>query len=74
MRKKYIQLSVINLVFGVCAIFLYLPYTLEAFDMPGFEWFSFVQNIFKNNYYDVLVYFGIFLLLWFILSNVISIL
>ena len=42
--------------------------------MAGFEWFKFVPNTLKGNYYNVLIYFGIALLLWFIILNLITIL
>ena len=74
MRKKYLKLAIVNFILGVCAICLYLPYTLEAFDMAGFEWFKFVPNMLKDNYYNVLIYFGVLLILWFILLNLIGIL
>ncbi|MBQ8522527.1 MAG: hypothetical protein IJ458_02545 [Clostridia bacterium] len=74
MKKKYLQLATLNLILGICAICLYLPYTLEAFDMPGFEWFSFVSKVLKHNYYNVLVYFGVFLLLWIIVLTILSLL
>jgi len=74
MNKKYIQLAIYNLVLAVVAICLYLPYTLEAFDMPGFEWFKFVPDLLKNNYHKTLIYFGLFLLLWFIALNLFTIL
>ncbi len=74
MKNKYVSLAICNILLAVCAICLYLPYTLEAFDMAGFEWFKFVPNLLKNNYYDVLIYFGLFLLLWFMVLNLITIL
>lgn len=74
MKKKYSMLAGLNLMLGIIAICLYLPYTLEAFNMAGFEWFKFVPKMLKNNYGDVLIYFGIFLLLWIIVLNLISIL
>lgn len=74
MKKSYTQLAIIQALFGIVAILLYLPYTLEAFNMPGFEWFKFVPKILKDNYFDILIYFGIFLILWFIILNIGSIL
>ena len=74
MKKRYSQLAIWNILLAICAICLYLPYTLEAFDMPGFEWFKFVPDMLKTNYYDVLIYFGIILLLWFIGLNLITLL
>ena len=74
MNKRYSQLAVFNLLLGLCAICLYLPYTLEAFDMPGFDWFKFVPDMLKDNYGKVLIYFGIFLLLWIIGLSVLSLL
>lgn len=73
MKKKYIQLSIVNLILTVIAICLYLPYTLEAFNMAGFEWFDFVSKMLKDNYFEVLVGFGIFLLLWLMILNIFSI-
>lgn len=74
MKKGYVKLSIINLLLGICAICLYLPYMLEAFNMAGFDWFKFVPNMLKDNYFDVLVYFGVFLLLWITALNVITLL
>lgn len=74
MNKSYKLLAIFNLLLGVGAICLYLPYTLEAFNMPGFQWFKFVPDMLKDNYYDVLIYFGIGLLLWFIVLNAVSLL
>lgn len=74
MKKKYLSLAIFNILLGLVAICLYLPYTLEAFNMAGFEWFKFVPNTLKGNYYDVLIYFGLFLLLFFIISNFITLL
>jgi len=72
MKKKYLHLAILNFVLGICAICLYLPYTLEAFDMAGFEWFKFVPDMLKDNYFNVLIYFGVFLLSWVIVLNLIS--
>ncbi|MBQ7798403.1 MAG: hypothetical protein IJ371_04700 [Clostridia bacterium] len=74
MKKGYTQLAIWNILLGICAICLYLPYTLDAFDMAGFDWFKFVPDMLKDNYSNVLINFGIFLLLWFIILNAISIL
>ena len=70
--KKYNSLAFFNLIFGVCAICLYLPYTLSAFNIKGFGWLDFAKNILKSKYFDVMVYFGIFLLIWIIALTVIS--
>jgi peptidoglycan/LPS O-acetylase OafA/YrhL len=73
MKNKYNFLAVCNILLSVVAICLYLPYTLEAFDMAGFEWFKFVPKILKGNYDNILIYFGLFLLAWFIVLNLITI-
>lgn len=73
MSKKYLTLSLINFLLGVGAICLYLPYTLEAFNIQS-EWLNFAPDILKQNYYNALIYFGIILLVWIIALNVISIL
>ena len=73
MNKKYLTLSLINFLLGICAICLYLPYTLDAFNVQS-EWLNFAPDILKHNYADSLIYFGIFLLLWIILLNIVSIL
>lgn len=72
-NKTYKILSVFNFMLGICAICLYLPYTFKSFNVKGFDWLDFAKDLFKNNYLNVLIYFGIFLLLWFIVLNLISI-
>ena len=72
-KNNYYALSFLNLVFGILAIFLYLPYTLQAFDINVNGWLNFAMDIFKSNYIDILIYFGIFLLLWVIVLTIISI-
>lgn len=69
MRKKYTILSFFNFIFGFCAIILYLPYSLRAFNLKGFDWLDVAPDLLKNNYFDTLIYFGIFLLVWFICIN-----
>ena len=73
MNKKYLTLSLINFLLGIGAICLYLPYTLDAFNVQS-EWLNFAPDILKQNYTNTLVYFGIFLLLWVIVINITSIL
>lgn len=73
-KKRYRLLALLNLILGVCAICLYVPFTIQAFDIKGFGWLGFAEDLLKNNYYDVLIYFGIFLLIWFIVLNLFSIL
>ena len=72
MKKKYLTYAIGNLILGLCAIILYLPYTLKAFKISGFAWLDIAPDLFKGNYNDVLIGFGIFVLLWLILINVIS--
>ena len=74
MKKGYTRLAFFNVILAVVAICLYLPYTLEGFNMAGFEWFKFVPDMLKDKYFNVLIYFGIFLLVWFIVLNLVSIL
>ena len=75
MKKKYSTLSVFNFVFGVCAIMLYLPYTIKSFGLSGFDWFTKIApNLLKEDYSKVLLYFGIALLAWIILVNAITLL
>ncbi len=74
MKKGYTKLATVNMLLGLVAVCLYLPYTLDAFNMPGFDWFKFVPKLLKDSYFDVLVYFGVFLIVWFIALNLISIL
>lgn len=71
-KKKYLLLASLNFVLGICAICLYLPYTINALNIKGFGWLDFAKDILKNNYFNILVYFGMFLLVWFILLNIIS--
>lgn len=73
-KKGYQTLAILNLLLGACAICLYVPYTIQAFNIKGLEWLNFAKDLLKNNYYNVLLYFGIFLLTWFIGLNLFSIL
>ncbi len=73
MKKKYSTLAFFNLLWGVCAILLYLPYTLDAFEIKGFKWLrEFAPEMLKENYFKVLIYFGVFLLAWIIILSVLS--
>lgn len=73
-KKKYQIFAILNLILGACAICLYVPYTIQVFNIKGFNWLNFAKDLLKTNYYDVLLYFGIFLLMWFIILNLFSIL
>lgn len=73
-RKNYKILSLLNLLLGVCAICLFLPTTLKAFSVKGFDWLDFAPDLFKDNYINVEFYFGLFLIVWFIVINAISLL
>ena len=72
MKKKYLMYSASNLIIGLCAIILYLPYTFRAFNISGFDWLDIAPDLFKSNYYNVLIGFGIFAIVWLILINTIS--
>lgn len=73
-KRGYLILSMLNFIFGVCAIFIYLPYTLEAFNIKGFGWIDYAKDVLNSDYYNALIYFGIFLLTWFIVLTFISLL
>lgn len=73
MKNRYSTLSIFNFLFGICAIVLYLPYTISAFGWEGFDWLTKIApELLSDKYFDVLIYFGIFILVWFIVTNVIS--
>lgn len=72
MKKKYLMYAGVNLLLGLCSIILYLPYTFKAFNIFGFDWLNLAPDLFKNNYHNVLIGFGVFILIWLILINVIS--
>lgn len=74
MSKKYTLLLFFNFVLGFCAIILYLPYSLSAFNLKGFDWLNVAPDLLKSNYFNTLIYFGIFLLVWFICINAFSLL
>ena len=66
MKKKYSLYALGNLILGLCAIVLYLPYTFRAFKISGFDWLDVAPDLFKANYSNVLIGFGAFILLWLI--------
>lgn len=74
MHKQYKTLAGFNLLLGLGAIFLYLPYMLQAFDINTTKWIKLGVDLFEKNYFDVMIYFGIFLLGWIIAITVLSIL
>ena len=71
-NKRYQMLAMLNFILGICAICLYLPYTIQAFSIKGFKWLNFAKDILKDKYLDVCIYFGIFLLAGFIILNLFS--
>ena len=74
MKKHYSTLSVLNFIFGICAIVLYLPYTITAFNLSGFTWLTDIAtDMLKTNYFDTLIFFGIFILAWLIIGNILTI-
>ena len=73
MKKKYLMYAGVNLILGLCAIILYLPYTFKAFNISGFDWLNLAPDLFKANYYNVLIGFGAFVLIWLIMVNAVSI-
>jgi len=72
-KKNYQVLAFLNFVFGIIAICLYLPYTIQSFNIKGFQWLNFAKDMLKENYSNALIYFGIFLLMWFIVLTLLSI-
>ncbi len=72
MKKKYLMYAAGNFILGLCAIILYLPYTFKAFNISGFDWLDLAPDLFKSNYHNVLIGFGVFILIWLILINAIS--
>lgn len=71
-KKRYRLMAVINLLLGIFSSFLYLPYFFEAFNMNCKGWINACEKLFKSNYTDVLMYFGIAILVWIVLVNVVS--
>jgi len=71
--KNYQALAFLNFIFGMISICLYLPYTIQAFNIKGFKWLDFAKDLLKSNYHNMLIYFGAFLLIWFIALTLISI-
>ena len=72
-EKNYHALAFLNFIFGIISICLYLPYTIQSFNIKGFKWLNFAKDMLKENYQNALIYFGIFLLIWFIVITSISI-
>ena len=73
-KKGYKTMAGINFLLGLCAIFLYLPYMLQAFDIDASKWIEIGSDLFKKNYGDVLITFGIVLLVWIIGLTALSLL
>ena len=73
MKKKYLMYAAVNLIFGLCSIIFYLPYTIKAFNIPGFDWLNLAPELFGRNYDNVLIGFGAFILIWLIMINAVSI-
>lgn len=73
-KKGYKTMAGINLLLGLCAIFLYMPYMLQAFDINASKWIEFGADLFKKNYIDVLIVFGIILLVWVVGLTIVSLL
>lgn len=70
--KRYILMAIINLVLGIFSAFLYLPYFFEAFNMNCDGWIELCQKLLKTHYMDVLMYFGLGILIWIVFVNVVS--
>lgn len=73
-KKGYKTMAGINLLLGLCAVFLYMPYMLQAFDVNVTKWIEFGADLFKKNYIDVLIVFGIILLVWVVGLTILSLL
>ena len=73
-KKGYKTMAGINFLLGLCAIFLYLPYMLQAFEIDASKWIEIGSDLFKKNYGDVLITFGIVLLVWIIGLTALSLL
>lgn len=71
--KGYKFLTIISLLLGAGTVFMYLPYTLTAFDVNCDKWFETTIEMFKNDYFNTLIYFGIALLSLVIIFNIVSI-
>ena len=70
-KSGYSLMALVNFVLGVCAACLYLPYTLSAFNVKG-DWYNFAQDMLKDKYTDVFLYFTIVLLAWILIATIIS--
>ena len=71
-KKRYKLMAGINLLFGVCAIFLYMPYMLQAFNINVSKWIKAGFDLLGNDYWDIMMYLGIVLLLWIIGLTILS--
>ena len=73
-KQGYKTMAGLNFLLGVCAILLYTPYMLQAFDINASNWVKLGMDIFNENYFNVLVYFGMLLLVWILGVTIFSIL
>lgn len=71
-KKRYVLMAVFNFLIGIFSAFLYLPDFFKAFNMDCSGWVEYCQKLFGNHYMDVLMYFGLGILVWIVFVNVVS--
>lgn len=71
-KKRYILMACFNLLIGIFSAFIYLPYFLKAFNIKCDGWVRVCEDLFKSHYMDVLMYFGLGILIWIVFVNVVS--
>ncbi|MBQ3502475.1 MAG: hypothetical protein IJA72_02310 [Clostridia bacterium] len=71
-KQGYKAMAGINLLLGLGAIFLYLPYMLQAFNIDATKLIKVGVDLFEKNYFDVLIVYGIILLVWIVGLTILS--
>ncbi len=72
MGKQYKLLAFASLLLGALAVMVYLPYTFEGFGVNCFKWIKITTDLFKEDYFKMLIYIGTGLLGLVIVFNLIS--
>lgn len=69
-KVGYRVLAILNLILGAGAIFVYAPIMLSAFNVNVSKWNKVVVNLFDKNYSNVLICFGLAILVYIFILNI----
>ncbi len=73
-KKRCMLLAFVNLILGGIGAFIYLPYFFEAFNMNVAGWSNAIHRLLSENYSKLLIWFGIILLAYIIITKIITML